>query len=86
MINWKVRIKNPYFWIALGGVILAAMGVSPEMLTSWEAVWDAFIGLIKNPYMLGCVVIAVLGVVIDPTTSGIPDSRLAKTYNKPKKD
>ena len=86
MINWKVRIKNPYFWIALGGVILAAMGVSPEMLTSWEALGNAFIGLISNPYMIGCVVIAVLGVVNDPTTNGISDSTNALTYTKPKKD
>lgn len=86
MINWKVRIKNPYFWVAMGGVILAAMGISPEMLTSWEALWDSFIVLIKNPYMLGCVVFAAIGVVIDPTTYGIPDSKLAKTYSEPKKD
>ena len=25
-INWKVRIKNPYFWVGLLGVILSAMG------------------------------------------------------------
>lgn len=86
MINWKVRIKNPYFWIAMCGVILTAMGISPEMLTSWKALGNAFIGLISNPYMIGCVVIAVLGVVNDPTTNGISDSINALTYTKPKKD
>lgn len=83
-INLTVRAKNPWFWIALGGVILTAMGVSPEMLTSWEAVADAFLGLIRNPYMLGSVLIAILGVFIDPTTKGVNDSERALTYTEPK--
>lgn len=83
-INLLVRIKNPWFWVTLGGVILAAMGVSPEMFTSWGAVWDAIKSLFMNPYMLGSVVLAVLGVFIDPTTKGVSDSKQAMTYTKPK--
>lgn len=83
-INLKVRVKNPYFWIGLGGVILTAMGISADMLTSWAAVWDALVNLVSNPFMLGSVVIAVLGVVLDPTTAGIGDSEQAMTYSKPK--
>lgn len=81
-MNFKVRIKNPWFWIGLVGVILTAMGISPEMLTSWAAVKDAFFDLIKNPYMLGCVIVAVLGVFVDPTTKGITDSERAMTYDR----
>lgn len=83
-INLTVRFKNPWFWISLVGVILTAMGISPEMLTSWEAVANAFIELVKNPYMLGSVVVAVLGVLIDPTTKGVKDSEQAMTYTEPK--
>lgn len=85
-INWKVRIKNPWFWIGLVGVILTAMGVEPEMLTSWDAIKEAFLGLVSNPYMLGGVICAVLGVFIDPTTAKISDSKQALTYVAPKKD
>lgn len=85
-LNWTVRAKNPWFWVTLGGVILAAMGISPEMFTSWGAVWDAVKNLISNPYMLGCVILAVLGVFIDPTTKGMGDSSQALTYKKPKED
>lgn len=84
-MNWKVRIKNPYFWIGMLGVVLAAMGIDAEMLTSWGAVKDALVGLISNPYMIGCVVAAVLGVCLDPTTASIGDSAQAMTYTKPKK-
>nr|DAE09652.1 MAG TPA: holin [Myoviridae sp. ctjhW4] len=34
-INWKVRVKNIYFWIGLVGVIFTAVGANPAMLTSW---------------------------------------------------
>jgi phi LC3 family holin len=85
-INIPVRFKNPWFWVGLGGVILSAMGVSPEMLTNWGAVWDAFVNLINNPFMLVSVVLAVLGVFVDPTTSGISDSKRALSYKSPVKE
>ena len=85
-INIPVRFKNPWFWVGLGGVILSAMGVSPEMFTNWGAVWDAFVNLINDPFMLVSVVLAVLGVFVDPTTSGISDSKRALSYKSPAKE
>jgi phi LC3 family holin len=85
-MNLKVRLKSPWFWIGLLGVVLTAMGVSPETLTSWSAVYVAIQDLISNPFMLGSVIVAVLGVFIDPTTAGIGDSEQALTYDKPKKE
>jgi phi LC3 family holin len=85
-INIPVRMKNPWFWVGLLGVVLTAMGINPEMLTSWEAVWAAIVELVSNPFMLGSVAVAVLGVFIDPTTAGVCDSNQAMTYDKPKED
>ena len=85
-INFLVRAKNPWFWVGLFGTILAAMGVSPEMFTSWGAVLDAIRSLCSNPFQIGCVVLAVLGVFVDPTTDGIGDSTRALTYNTPNKE
>lgn len=84
MINWKVRIKNPYFWVAMGSALLMAMGISPEVLTSWGAVWNAIKELVSNPYMLICAAVAITGVINDPTTKGVSDSKQALTYVKPK--
>lgn len=84
MINWKVRFKNPYFWIGLIAVILAAVGVSPESLTSWNILWTQIKELLNNPFAIGCTVIAIIGYVNDPTTAGISDSNRALTYSKPK--
>ena len=85
-INIPVRFKNPWFWVGLCGTILAAMGVSPEMFTSWGTVWEAVVNLINNPFMLVSVVLAVLGVFVDPTTSGISDSDRAMSYKAPVKE
>lgn len=83
-INWKVRAKNPYFWIGLVGVILAAIGVSPESLTSWPILAGQIMKLIQNPFAIGCVVVGILGYINDPTTKGISDSSQAMTYESPK--
>lgn len=85
-VNLKVRLKNPWFWVTLGGVILSAMGISPETLTSWGAVLDMLVDFISNPFMIITVGVAVLGVFIDPTTHGFGDSKQALSYNKPKRD
>lgn len=85
-INIPVRFKNILFWASIFSVILATMGICPEMLTSWEAVKTAIVDLFKNPYQLVCVVVAIIGVFNDPTTAGITDSRNALEYTKPKKD
>ena len=85
-INIPVRFKNPWFWVGLGGVIMSAMGVSPEMFTSWGAVWEAVVNLFGNPFMLVSVVLAVLGVFVDPTTAGVSDSSRALTYTAPNKE
>lgn len=84
MINWKVRLKNPYFWIGLIAVILAAIGVSPECLTSWVILGEKLIGLANNPFAIGCTIVAIIGYVNDPTTQGLTDSKTALTYEKPK--
>lgn len=67
------RYKNPWFWIGLLGVILTAMGVNPEMFTSWAVVWQTLKELVSNPFMLGSVAMAVLGVFVEPTTKGLRD-------------
>ena len=87
MINWTVRFKNPLFWVqvllAILMPILAYMGLTVEDLTSWTILGNALLEAVKNPYVLGLVVVSVWNAVNDPTTAGMKDSELAKTYVKP---
>ena len=89
-INWRVRAKNPQFWIGLAGVIaspvLAYLGVGYEDLTTWQSVGDVLGRFVENPYLIGTVCMAVLsflGVLTDPTTKGIRDSPRAMGYDAP---
>jgi len=83
-INFLVRAKNPYFWVGLLGVVLTAMGVAPEMFTSWTIVVEQFKALMGNPFMLCSVIMAIVGVLLDPTTAGVNDSMQALEYMAPK--
>ena len=83
-INWKVRLKNKAFWIA----------IIPAVLLLIQAVASVFgftinLGDIGNKLLVVIesvfVVLTILGVVTDPTTSGVSDSEQALTYNEPKK-
>lgn len=86
-INWKLRLQSPQFWIGLIGVIgspiLTYMGMTTADLTSWQSIWDMVVTFVSNPYLIGTVgmsVLAFLGVVVDPTTTGLSDSARARTY------
>lgn len=85
-INIPVRLKNPWFWVSLGGIVLTAMGVDAEMFTSWGVVKEQAVALVSNPFMLVSVALAVLGVFIDPTTAGVGDSKQALEYTEPRKE
>ncbi|MCQ4934920.1 MULTISPECIES: phage holin [Anaerotignum] len=85
-INWKVRFKNPYFWIGLFGVIMSTIGAKPEDFTSWALVLEEIKNVLGNPFLLFSVILAVIGVVTDPTTKGVCDSRQALSYSKPRDD
>ena len=82
MINWKVRLKNLNFWLAavpavllvlqsaaaLAGVALPVQGVQDKLLDLINAVFG---------------LLAILGIVNDPTTQGLHDSPRALHYQKP---
>jgi phi LC3 family holin len=90
MINWKVRIKNPYFWgqIALTIIvtIIGYAGISGTEITTWKKLFDLIAMALSNPYCLFLVVVSVINAINDPTTKGLKDSMQALTYEKPKED
>lgn len=84
MINWKIRIKNKNFWIALiPAIILLIQAVAQVFGYSID------LGELGNNLLTVVnavfVVLSILGIVTDPTTQGIVDSDLALTYEEPKR-
>ena len=81
-INWKVRAKNPAFWLALIPALLLTVQV---VLAPFGVTWD-YAQL--NEQLIAIVnavfgVLAILGVVVDMTTEGIGDSERALAYREP---
>lgn len=86
-INWKIRLKNPSFWvsvvIAVFAPIFAYMGITANDITTWASLGNILIQAVSNPYILLTVGVSVYNAVIDPTTTGITDSAKALTYDEP---
>ena len=84
-INWKVRIKNKMFWIAIiPAVILLIQTVAGcfGLEIDLGDLGNRLIDVVNAAFIL----LSVLGIVADPTTAGMRDSHLAMTYEKPKDD
>lgn len=86
-INWRVRIKNPAFWvsiaIAIVTPILAYFGLTAQDMTSWGAIWDVVVQAVSNPYVILTVAVSVYNAIVDPTSTGVTDSSRALQYNAP---
>ena len=86
-MNWKVRIKNPVFWvqIILGALAtaLAYAGLTAADITTWGGLLNVIVSTAKNPYCLFLIASNIWSALNDPTTSGLTDSDRAKTYEKP---
>ncbi len=85
MINWTVRIKNKQFWLALipavlllAQVVAAVFGYTLDLGELGNRLLDVVNALFA--------VLAILGVVADPTTDGVGDSERAMGYDEPYKD
>ena len=82
MINWKVRLKNKAFWLcAIPAALLLAQTVAALFGVQWDfsALGERLLAVVNAFFAL----LTILGVVVDPTTQGLPDSPRALTYKKP---
>ena len=82
-INWRVRIKNKAFWVAiipadllLVQQVCAVFGVTLDF-GDLQAQLVAIVGTVF-------AILAILGIVADPTTAGVGDSEQAMGYDEPK--
>ena len=82
-INWQVRLKNKAWLLSMAAAIVAFVyqilalcqivpAVSQDQITQ-------LVGIIIN-------ILVALGIVVDPTTTGITDSSRALSYDKPNKE
>ena len=82
-INWKVRAKNKTFWLALiPAVLLLAQQVAGlfGVALDFGELQGQLTAIVGSVFTL----LAILGIVADPTTAGMGDSEQALTYTEPK--
>ena len=79
-INWKVRLRNPVFWLTLipavatfGYTVLGSLGVVPTI--SEDTMVNAGTAIVTA--------LSTIGVLVDPTTKGVSDSERAMNYETP---
>lgn len=82
-INWLVRIKNKNFWISFVPAVLLLVQTAAALFgfqLDLGEIGDKILAVVNAAF----VVLAILGIVTDPTTEGVSDSTQAMTYNTPK--
>ncbi len=79
-INWKVRLQNKTWLLAMLAAIVAFAYQILSLLEIVPAVSEdqvtQLMGLVIN-------ILVALGIVVDPTTTGVIDSTRALHYDKP---
>lgn len=83
-INWKVRIRNKWFWITLIPLVLLLVqqvcgifGVTLDL----SQLNEQLVAIVGTVF----AILAALGIVVDMTTEGIGDSERAMGYEEPYK-
>lgn len=81
-INWIVRLKNKTFWLSVIPAALLLIQVVANVFgykLDFGELGNKLFSVVNAAFAL----LTILGVVNDPTTSGVSDSDRAMTYNEP---
>ena len=84
-INWKVRLVNKNFWLALiPAVLLLVQAIAAPLgfALDFGELGNQLLAIVNAVF----AVLAILGIVQDPTTEGVGDSAQAMTYTEPKRE
>lgn len=80
-INWLVRFKNKAFWVSFIPAVLLLIQVVAAVFGYTLDLGDLGNKLLSVVNALFAV-LALLGIVTDPTTAGVSDSSRAMTYTE----
>ncbi|EGQ3447534.1 phage holin [Staphylococcus pseudintermedius] len=81
MINWKIRIKQKTFWVAmLSAIFLFAQSIAKVLGYDIQVYTEQLTDALNS--ILGILVL--MGVIQDPTTQGVSDSHQALNYEEPR--
>lgn len=79
-MNIKVRLRNKVFWIGFIPVVVAFIYSTLALFGKAPAISEVMVVKILQEIVS---ILAILGVLNDPTTAGVKDSERAMTYEVP---
>lgn len=82
-INWKVRLQHKPFLVALFALALLLVQQVAAVFGYDTTIYNEQATDLFNTVL---AILVLVGVVVDPTTSGTSDSEQALGYNKPRDD
>ena len=82
-INWKVRLKHKPFLVSLFALLLLLVQQVAAIFGIDTTIYNAQATDLFNTVL---AILVLIGVVIDPTTESISDSKRALTYDEPQGD
>lgn len=82
-INWKVRVQSGPFWLGIASAVIMAVFYILDLCgVASEITGNQIVDAVRLVLMIP----AAIGIISDPTTKGVQDSKLAMSYDAPKKD
>ena len=82
-INWKIRFQNKTFLTGLISLVVVFIYDLLQLLEIAPAVTQSAVMQVAEGIL---TILGMLGVIADPTTAGLSDSKQAWTYTAPKQD
>ena len=65
------KLKNPYFWLSIVGLLFASAGIDFQTLTSWQLLAEALLSILNNPVSVVAVLTALVGIWNNNDTPGL---------------
>lgn len=82
-INWKIRFQNKTFLTGLISLVVVFIYDLLQLLEIAPAVTQSAVMQVAEGIL---TILGMLGVIADPTTAGLSDSKQALTYTSHKQD
>ena len=82
-INWKVRFQNKTFLTGLISLVVVFVYDLLQLLEIAPVVTQSAVMQVAEGIL---TILGMVGVIADPTTAGVADSKQAMTYDVPKQD
>ena len=82
-INWKIRFQNKTFLAGLISLVVVFIYDLLQLLEIVPTVTQSAVMQVAEGIL---TILGMVGVIADPTTAGVADSKQALTYTSPKQD